>query len=203
MHADVEENQTSTSEQVPGVLEENHKEVKEPTEIVGNQETGSTSTELQEAGENVPVKVIQEDLDAPSALVHMISSDTPESSMVEDQVTLAEKDVLQEQPPPSSGAQFSTFPNKNIIENEVSQQSNDFTATEEKQRVTPPLRNDDDDSSPVPPKEETPTLGLTGIHVTPSPVKPEGRTDLRLDYYTAKYKISHQRFGKHLMYAHY
>ncbi|XP_040180262.1 FK506-binding protein 15 isoform X2 [Rana temporaria] len=180
VHADVEENQTSTSEQVPGVLEENHKEVKEPTEIVRNQETGSTSTELQEAGENVPVKVIQEDLDTPSALVHMISSDTPESSMVEDIVTLAEKDVLQEQPPPSSSAQSSTFPNKNIIENEVSQQSNDITATEEKQRVPPPLRNDDD-SSPVPPKEETPTLGLTGIHVTPSPVKPEGRTDLSLE----------------------
>ncbi|XP_073455954.1 FK506-binding protein 15 isoform X1 [Aquarana catesbeiana] len=181
VHAEVKENQTSTSEQVPGVIEENHEEVKEPTETVSNQEMGSMSTELQEAGENIPVKVIQEDLDAPSALVHMISSDTPESSMAEDQVTLGEKDVLQEQPSPSSSAQSCTFSNKNIIENEVSQQSNDFTATEEKQEAPPPLRNDDDSRSPVPPKEETSALGSTGIHVTHSPAKPEGRTELSLE----------------------
>lgn len=180
VHAEVKENQTSTSEQVPGVIKENHEEVKEPTETVSNQEMGSMSTELQEAGENIPVKVIQEDLDAPSALVHMISSDTPESSMAEDQVTLGE-DVLQEQPSPSSSAQSCTFSNKNIIENEVSQQSNDFTATEEKQEAPPPLRNDDDSRSPVPPKEETSALGSTGIHVTHSPAKPEGRTELSLE----------------------
>ncbi|CAI9580690.1 unnamed protein product, partial [Staurois parvus] len=181
VHVEVKENRTSTFEQVPGVIEENHEEVKEHTDSVGHQESGSTSTDLQEEGEALPIRVIQEDLDTPSALVHMISSDTPESSTAEDQVTSGEKDVLQEHSAPSSSAESHTFSSENILENEESQQSNDFTATEEEQEVPPPLRNDDYSSSPVPPKEETSALGSTGIHVTHSHAKPEERKDFSLE----------------------
>ncbi|XP_072287633.1 FK506-binding protein 15 [Pyxicephalus adspersus] len=167
------ENETLTTAPVTGVIEEKLEKDDEAKKTVGNQQTGPPSMELQEVSEDIPVRVIQEDLDAPSALVHMISSDMPESSTVTDSaqgdVTLAENNVL-EKPPSSSNAELHTLVNENLTESEELQLSND-TMTRE---VPPPLVCDNDSSSPVPPKEETSTLGST---VTQSQAKPEERTD--------------------------
>ncbi|KAM5145337.1 FK506-binding protein 15 isoform 2-T2 [Mantella aurantiaca] len=184
VHAEDKEDKISTLEQVPGVIENRHEKVKEPPEMVGNPETSPTCAELQDKGEDTSVIVIQEDLDSPSALVHMISSDTPESSTVpdtvEDRVPTTEKDILQEKPPPSLSADLHSLTKENVTENEVLEKSNDSIASEETRDVPPPLRSDDDSSSPVPPKQET-GIRSTRISVTKSHAKPEERTAISLD----------------------
>ncbi|KAM4019446.1 FK506-binding protein 15 [Anomaloglossus baeobatrachus] len=141
-------------------------ETPETKEVVN----GFPNQEVSSAMENeVVVKVIEEDLDTPSALVHMISSDLPESSMVtyveettgeSSQSGTTMGDVLVHEPSPEAGEDQKGDVQKSEESPVALSKTND--SEDEKRDDPPPFGSDEESSSPVPPKGEMPTLGSTG-----------------------------------------
>ncbi|XP_063792259.1 FK506-binding protein 15 isoform X2 [Pseudophryne corroboree] len=176
-HEEKEENINIAAQETSDVAEEKHEEVNGHTEAEsqpGNEETPAASTKLAEPEETVHVKVIQEDLDAPSALVHMISSDTPESSTYVEEKSYPEKcetTVHNEWQPLTN----ETFCKTREAHEDLTLQEDSPVAKEvptllaandledEKPEAPPPLGSDDDMNSPLPLKKEISAPSSAGI----------------------------------------
>ncbi|XP_077140047.1 FK506-binding protein 15 isoform X2 [Ranitomeya variabilis] len=136
-------------------------ETPETKEVVN----GHPNQEKSAAKEEKVVKVIEEDLEAPSALVHMFSSDLPESSMVTHMAEIAGElpqsgtsvsdDALVCDPSPEIGED----PKGDVLVSEeppaALSKTND---SEDEKHHPPPFGSDEESSSPVPAKGEIPTL---------------------------------------------
>ncbi|XP_068104091.1 FK506-binding protein 15 [Hyperolius riggenbachi] len=153
----------SAVEPASHVMEEEQEKVSNGhLDFGSSQVTLPTFSELTEVKEDEPVKVIQEDLDSPSALVHMISSDTPESSTVvyteEDQRMSITEDGGLENSTRTPVTEPQTVAKEDLSQDEDLNQSKVSTTTvassdfeESKREAPPPLGSDDESSSPVPP----------------------------------------------------
>ncbi|XP_053551660.1 LOW QUALITY PROTEIN: FK506-binding protein 15 [Bombina bombina] len=142
-------------------------------------ETQSTPNSVEEGDGLLQVEVIQENFDAPSALVHMISSDMLDTSTISDTEEKAEynKENVAPLGDHCSFSELRTSNNVEVLEHNKCQATitnisdkaiGDGTAVpkesaskpefedleEEKAGVPPPLGSDEDSSSPVPPKEK-------------------------------------------------
>ncbi|XP_073496663.1 FK506-binding protein 15 isoform X2 [Phyllobates terribilis] len=137
-------------------------ETKEVVNRYPNQEKSTTK-------EEEVVKVIEEDLETPSALVHMISSDLPESSMVTQVEEIAGEvpqsgttvcdEVLLREPSPEIGEDLKGDILKSEQPPAALSKTND---SEDEKHRPPPFGSDEDSSRPVPLKGEIPTLSSTG-----------------------------------------
>ncbi|XP_073414411.1 FK506-binding protein 15 isoform X2 [Dendrobates tinctorius] len=134
-------------------------------EVVGVHSNREQSTVKEEE----VVKVIEEDLEAPSALVHMISSDLPESSMVThveeitgelpQSGTTVSDNALVCEPSPEIGEDLKG----DVLVSEVPPAALSKTNNSKDEKShPPPLGSDEESSSPVPAKGEIPTLSSTG-----------------------------------------
>ncbi|XP_071981439.1 FK506-binding protein 15 isoform X2 [Engystomops pustulosus] len=136
------------------------------TEVVNGYQSQVVSTANEEHEEEEVVKVIEEDLDTPSALVHMISSDMPESSIVT-HVEEVSREPLQ------SGTTITNDPQdivtagedlKGDIQGDDEEPNANLSQTNEgeKHEDAPPLGSDEERSSPGPPEEDYPNLPSMG-----------------------------------------
>ncbi|XP_075041536.1 FK506-binding protein 15 isoform X2 [Mixophyes fleayi] len=170
----------------------------------GNQGTGPASKKPDEIEEVLHVKVIQEDFDSPSALVHMISSDMPESSTYVEEAageSVEEKRSLDDcgttvsresRPLADEASQNGGTAHEDHALQEDPLVSKASTALSEANDLEdgspvkpPPLGSDDECSSPLSLKKETLPLRSSGIHTAQknSPVKSdkEKTSDFSLD----------------------
>ncbi|XP_075690918.1 FK506-binding protein 15 isoform X2 [Rhinoderma darwinii] len=161
-------------------------ETPETKEVVNGYPNQEAPAAAEEENQEEVVKVIEEDLDTQSALVHMISSDMPESSSVTHVEVIAGEP--EEESPLQSGTTISNDPL-------VSEPSQEATTTGEDLRVDahkseepaaalsidseaekredpPPLGSDEESSSPVPPKGVIPTLRSTRSPKGKGPIGP-------------------------------
>ncbi|XP_069842296.1 FK506-binding protein 15 isoform X2 [Dendropsophus ebraccatus] len=143
-------------------------ETKELVNGYPSQEAPKVSEVLEE--EEEVVKVIEEDPDTPSALVHMISSDMPESSIVTpveetrreslQTRTTTSNDKVVSEPPPEVGVSEEDLKEDNHKSEELTPPVSKTNELEdEKLEDPPPLGSDEESGSPVPPKGKIPTRG--------------------------------------------
>ncbi|XP_044161822.1 FK506-binding protein 15 [Bufo gargarizans] len=116
------------------------------------------STAVEEHQEEEVVKVIEEDLDTPSALVHMVSSDLPESSIV----THVEEVIGESRQSRKTIGNDTGEDLKEESEEPKAALSESKDSEDSKLEDPPPLGSDEESSSPLPPKEELPALRSMG-----------------------------------------